>query len=384
VAMLAIPIIGDIWDSVTGFFADVAGAAIDSVIGAVTSWVMGGVLAAIEAIWEVIDNTTRVETSAEWFSLEAGSPVAMATAIGVTVTVLTVLLAVIRAVLAGSPGGVLRVVGIDLPMAVFAAAATVGVSAVLLDLADAVADWVWNSGRGNAAQALENIALTQMTGLPGSQFLGVLLSVLLLLALVFVWIVLFVRQSLIYIVVVLALAFAWPVAIFPPLRDTARKTIELLVALIVAKPVMVLAMSVGISALGGVGATAPPAEIDCDGANWVECAARHQEQATVNLQVELGALITGVVAFGLAAFMPFLVWRLMPLVTAAVVAQGVASGPLRAGAQAMQWQYYTQASLTRLTRPVNATTGSSPIVNRPWGTPSPSTVPTRLTTSGGG
>jgi hypothetical protein len=91
-----------------------------------------------------------------------------------------------------------------------------------------------------------------------------------------------------------------------------------------------------------------------------------------------------VVAFGLAAFMPFLVWRLMPLVTAAVVAQGVASGPLRAGAQAMQWQYYTQASLTRLTRPVNATTGSSPIVNRPWGTPSPSTVPTRLTTSGGG
>jgi hypothetical protein len=201
--------------------------------------------------------------------------------------------------------------------------------------------------------------------------------------LVFVWIVLFVRQSLIYIVVVLALAFAWPVAIFPPLRDTARKTVELLVALIVAKPVMVLAMSVGISALGGVGATAPPAEIDCAGANWVECAARHQERATVNLQVELGALITGVVAFGLAAFMPYLVWRLMPLVAAAVVAQGVASGPLRAGAQAMQWQYYTQASLTRLTRPVNATAGASPNVNRPWGTP-PSTAPTRLTTTGGG
>jgi hypothetical protein len=382
--MLAIPIIGDIWDSVTGFFADVAGAAIDSVIGAVTSWVMGGVLAAIEAIWEVIDNTTRVETSAEWFSLDAGSPVAVATAIGVTVTVLTVLLAVIRAVVAGSPGGVLRVIGVDLPMAVFAAAATVGVSAVLLNLADAVADWVWDAGRGNAAQALENIALTQMTGLPGSQFLGVLLSVMLLLALVFVWIVLFVRQSLIYIVVVLALAFAWPVAIFPALRDTARKTIELLVALIVSKPVMVLAMSVGISALGGVGATAPPAEIDCDGVNWAECAARHQEQATVNLQVELGALITGVVAFGLAAFMPFLVWRLMPLATAAVVAQGVASGPLRAGAQAMQWQYYTQASLTRFTRPVSNASAGSATVSRPWPTPSSSMVPTRLTTSGGG
>ena len=59
--ILGIPIIGDIWDGVTGFFSDVAGWAIDNVIGAVTSWVMSGVLAMIEAIWSVIDNTTRVQ-----------------------------------------------------------------------------------------------------------------------------------------------------------------------------------------------------------------------------------------------------------------------------------------------------------------------------------
>ena len=386
VSILAIPIIGDIWGGVTGFFADIAGAAIDTVIGAITAWVIGGVLAAIEAVWSVIDNTTTVRTSAEWFSLNADSPVAIATAVGVSLTMLAVLLAVIRAVIAGSPGQVVRTVSYDLPLAVFAAVSTVAVTSVLLDLADAIAAWVWQSGRGNASQALENMALIQLSGMPGSYFLGILLSLMLLLALLFIWIVLFIRQSLIYIVIVLALAFAWPVAIFPPLRDTAKKTLELLIALIVAKPAMVLAMSVGINALGGVGATAPPEEINCVGLGWAECWATHAEQANVNLQIELGALMTGIVAFGLAAFMPFLIWRLMPLVAAAVVAQGVASAPLRAGGQAMQWQFYTQSSMHRLGS--NAASVTSPVTTAASGQQGPGSgrggstgTPHRLTTS---
>ena len=299
-----------------------AGGAIDSIIGAISSWVMAGVLAAVEAVWEVIDNTTSVHTSAEWFSLTADSPVAMATAVGVVVTSLTVLLAIMRAVLAGSPSGAARAVAVDLPMAVFAAVATVGLAKVLLDLSDAVGEWIWDAGRGNAQQALENMTLVLQGGLPGTMFLGPVLAVMLLGSLLFTWVVLFIRQSLLYIVLVLALAFAWPAAVFPPMRDTAKKTVELIVALIVAKPIMMLAMSVGIAALGGVGATAPPTEADCTGAAWADCFARNAEQANRNMQIEIGALMTGIVAFGLAAFMPFLIWKLMPLVAAAVVAQG--------------------------------------------------------------
>jgi hypothetical protein len=51
-------------------------------------------------------------------------------------------------------------------------------------------------------------------------------------------------------------------------------------------------------------------------------------------------LVVGVIVFGMAAFMPFLVWKLMPVVGAAVVAQGVASGPARAVQQGMQLQFY--------------------------------------------
>ena len=347
--ILGIPIIGDIWDGVTGFFSDVAGWAIDSVIGAVTSWVMSGVLAMIEAIWSVIDNTTRVQANAEWFSVTADSPARLAFLIGVSVTGLTLILAIIRAVVLGSPGAAVRSVAIDLPLAVLGAVATVGVAKALLDVADGLSAWVWDSGRGNAQQALENMSKVLMSGLPGTGFLGVVLAVMLLGSLLFVWIVLFVRQSLIYIVLVLALAFAWPVAVFPPMRDTAKKTVELLVALIVAKPIMTLAMSVGISALGGIGATAPPTEIDCQGAGWAECFARDVEAANRNMQIEIGALMTGVVAFGLAAFMPFLIWKLMPIVAAAVVAQGIASAPMRSSQQAMQFAYYGQAAMARMT-----------------------------------
>jgi hypothetical protein len=107
--------------------------------------------------------------------------------------------------------------------------------------------------------------------------------------------------------------------------------LELLVALIIAKPVMILALSVGVSALGGVGATGDPGDAVGD-----------------NLARELGTLISGVITFGLAAFMPFLVWKLMPIVAAAVVAQGIASAPVRGGTQAMQLQYYGQAAMRRL------------------------------------
>ena len=72
-------------------------------------------------------------------------------------------------------------------------------------------------------------------------------------ALLMLWLVLFIRDALIYLVVVLAVAFALPAMVWPSLRSMARHTIELLVSLIFAKPVIALALSVGVGALGGVG-----------------------------------------------------------------------------------------------------------------------------------
>jgi hypothetical protein len=111
----------------------------------------------------------------------------------------------------------------------------------------------------------------------------------------------------------------------------ARHTIELLAALILAKPVIALALSVGVGALGGVGATGTRGDGIIDSG-----------------LAEFGTLVVGIITFGLAAFMPYLVYRLLPVVAAATVAAGVASGPLRAASTGMQFQYYVQSTMQRL------------------------------------
>ena len=251
--------------------------------------------------------------------------------IGITLLSVLLLAAIIRAILAGSPGGVVRTITYDLPMVVFVMAITVAVTQASIDITDSMSDWIWQSTRPQAAQAMENMALVMRTGLPGTHFAGVVLSLVVLLAMFVLWAVLIVRASLIYIVLAGAAAFAWPAMIFPPFRETAKKAAELLFALVICKPIITLALSVGISGMAGVGSTGEPGG-----------------PVAGNLFVELGTLLAGVVTFGLAAFMPYLVWKLMPLATAALVAQGVASGPMRAAQTGMQLQYYTSSTMNRL------------------------------------
>ena len=102
---MGVPIIGDIFSAVSGVFSGVAGWAVDSVIAAITSWVLAGVLALIDAVWSVIDTSTSPTPGGAWFSGPGSSPFEMALAIGGVMLLLTSLAAVIRVVLGGSPGG---------------------------------------------------------------------------------------------------------------------------------------------------------------------------------------------------------------------------------------------------------------------------------------
>jgi hypothetical protein len=329
--MLAIPIIGDIFDFITTPFTAAAGWAWDTVVGGLTDWIVKGVLALLTALWNFMDTASSPSLQSEWFYSSESSPFRIAFGIGLTMVAMLVLFALIRGVAAGSPGAIVRAVGHDLPIAVFAMVSLVAVSAAAIDLADGLSDFIWDQTRDDAIVAMDNLGVTLMAHMAGMHFVGVFVALALMAAMLFMWVTLFVRESLIYLVVIYAVSFGLPAMIFPPLRDTSKKVLELLVALIIAKPVMILALSVGISALGGVGATGEPG--DAVGAN---------------LGRELGTLIAGVITFGLAAFMPFLVWKLMPIVAAAVVAQGIASAPMRGGTQAMQMQYYGQSTMRRL------------------------------------
>lgn len=331
-------IFGDVIGLITTPFAAAAGWAWDTVVGGIADWIAKGVMALLMALWNFMDTASSPNPEAEWFSgnrapvVDGGTPFDTAFGIGVAMVAILVLLAVIKAVVGGSPRAVVQTVGRDLPMAAFAAFSVVGFSKLAIDIADGVSDYVWLQSRDSAESAFGNIMeMAVFTGGGNLAFAGPLLGLLLLIAMLFMWIVLFVRESLIYLVIIYAVAFGFPSMLFPPLRDTAKKVLELLVALIIAKPIMVLAMAVSVSALDGLGATGQPGEGVGD-----------------NLAAELGTLVSGIVLFMLAAFMPFLTWKLMPVVAAAVVAQGIASAPMRGAMQTAQLSYYGGQTMKRL------------------------------------
>jgi len=324
---------GDIVGFLTTPFIAAAGWAWDTVVGGITDWIARGVMALMMALWNFMDTASSPNPDAEWFSGSGSTPFNIAFQIGIVMASILVLLGIIRGVFAGSPGAVAQTVGRDLPIAAFAAASTIGLAKVAIDLADGVSDYVWDQTRQDAERALGGLIEVMMGLNSGSLgFAAPVLGLFLIFVMLFMWIVLFIRESLIYLVIIYAVAFGFPAMLFPPLRDTSKKVLELLVALIIAKPVMVLAMSVGLSALGGVGATGQSGDGVGD-----------------NIAKELGTMIVGVVVFGVAAFMPYLTWKLMPVVAVAVVAQGVASSPMRGATQAAQLQYYGSNAMKRMT-----------------------------------
>jgi hypothetical protein len=131
-----------------------------------------------------------------------------------------------------------------------------------------------------------------------------------------------VREALIYLVVALA-PMAWATSVWPAIASVRRRVIELLAALVFSKLAIAMALAVGLGALGGMGATGNP------GAGTVS-----------NGLAEFSTVVVGLITFGLAAFMPFLVIKLIPIVEAAVIAQGIQSAPMRAAQTGLQYSYY--------------------------------------------
>jgi hypothetical protein len=330
----------DLWGFVTSPFESLTGWAGDKIFEGITNWIAKGCVQLLGFVWSVMDRTASPHLDAEWFSGTVNSPYQVAARIGGVVLLGVFFVSIAHGVATGDVGGVMRRAFADLPLTVFVMLALVTLTQAAVGLTDAMSDSVWEGMRANAVGVFDGIGRIA-TIVPGGTFLAPLMLLVLMIALLFLWFVLMLRDSLIYLVVVLAVAFGIPGMVWPTLRGMARHTIELLAALILAKPVIALALSVGVGALGGVGATGTPSDGVVD-----------------NGLAEFGTLVVGIITFGLAAFMPYLVYRLIPVVAAATVAAGVASGPLRAASTGMQFQYYAQSTMQRLSSGRSSTDGT--------------------------
>jgi hypothetical protein len=122
--------------------------------------------------------------------------------------------------------------------------------------------------------------------------------------------------------------------LWPSLEGVAKKLLQLLVALILSKLAMAVALAVAASSAVGAGSggevtALPPPEV-------------FAEDPGGSVTQAVGVLLAAVAAFGVSAFSPLLVTRLLPLAEAAVVAQGVRGMPVRGVSQAASLAYYSQ------------------------------------------
>jgi len=313
-------------DKVTGFIGDAASAGFEMIIGGLVAWVVDAVVWIVGGVFNFFLDSTDPNVQADWF-ITGDGPYATTLGIGASLLLLFVLAGIIQGTVTGDIGGMLRRVGLELPISILGMIGLVTVTQILIQLTDALSGEVLGNFQDDISEFGTVVAsLSQLTGGTSTAFVVFVLGLVTVLAGLVLVAELVVRSALIYIVVALApLVFA--ARLWPATRGASRKLLDLLVALIVSKLVIAIALAVAASAAVGAGSggevtALPEPEV-------------FAEDPGGSVTQAVGILLTAAAAFGVSAFSPLLIARLLPLTEAAVVAQGVKGGPVRAGHQGL-------------------------------------------------
>lgn len=294
-----VPSTGDIVGGIGGFFGGVAEEAGQAMIGLVLSVIFGFIADAVAAITAALAPTfngdsTTVDLSGGWFTTEGGATVTTLTSvIAGSLVLVFLLLALVRAIFAGEFSAMWRASLIDVPVAFLGTAVTVVVASALLTIVDAASVSLLGADGEQLSAFSEALADTER--LNGAGLLGILFGLLFILGAVLVWIQLLVRAALIYIVIAFA-PILWVTRAYPGTRNICRRGIEIAMALIVSKFVMAVSFRLGAEAL--------------------------RDGAATSDEANLSAMLVGASIMLLTAFMPFAVFKVVPIVESATAASG--------------------------------------------------------------
>jgi type IV secretion system protein TrbL len=329
---------------VTSVLSAPAGWAWDKVTTGITSWVLGAVSFFVDGIVKFLLTSARPDVGAAWFT-GTGSPYATVRNIAGVLLLAFVFLGLIQGLLAGDPVAMMRRVAADLPAAILGMISTPVIVGKLLELTDALSTAVLTHSGDQATHFLSGFGVTAAGATQG--FAAVVMGLVAVIAGLFVWVELIVRSVLVYILVALSpLSFA--AMVWPSARGVLRRTIELLLAVILSKLVICITISVGVAALSGAGGT--------NG---------NRNDVGTTVGAGMGTLFVGTAILVIAAFAPFIVLRLIPWTEAALVGYGVSRSPVRAANSAIG-TVNSANSIARLAGG-GGTAGSSPGgVNGGW------------------
>lgn len=311
--------IPDPWSVISGGAGVVAGWSWDQVAAGIARWVLEALAAPIDGVLNFLKTSARPNMTASWFA-GSESPFVAVRNLGAVLLVGFLLAGIIQGLIAGDVAGMLRRVALDAPTAVLGMIGITVVVDLLLDLTDAMSTAVLGGSDGDALKFLGTFGVQAHAATGG--FNTVVMGIVALVAAFMIWIELLIRASLLYLLVAMSpLVFA--ASVWPAAKGALRRLLELMLAVIVSKLVISIALAVGVAALGGV------VEADQQGQGVGEFAAQG-----------LGKLVVGTAILCMAAFSPFIVLRLIPVAEAAVVANGISRAPLNTARSAMNTAYY--------------------------------------------
>lgn len=284
-------LLSPVCSGVTSVGSGVASASAGAVLSAVTGWVVQGASWLLGQIGGVLTSTTSVNLGAGWFVEHYRAMGALA---GVVVLPL-LLLSVVQAVYRQSAAVLVRVVAVQLPLALLLTGAAVQLVQLSMAATDALGVSI-SAGVGvDVQKALQGVAgelLSQAGGGPDSApaFVVLLGALLVAVAAFVLWLELLVRAAAVY-VAVLFLPMALASLVWPAISHWCRRLVETLVALVLAKFVIVAVLSLAAAALAsGTGSG-------------------------------FSSVLGGAALLLLAAATPFTLLRLVPMVEAGAVHQ---------------------------------------------------------------
>jgi len=262
---------------------------VGGVLGALSTWVAAGASWLLSQIGGVLSSTTSIDLGANWFASHYRTMAALAA----VVLLPLLLLSIIQAVYRQSAAALLRIVAVQLPLALVLAAVAVELVQLSLSATDALSSTIAAGSGNDVEQVFSTVASTLSTQSavgPAPAFVVLLGALLVAVGALLLWLELLVRAAAVY-VAVLFLPLGLASLVWPAVSHWCRRLVDTLVALVLAKFVIVAVLSLAASALAAGTGTG------------------------------FSSVLGGGALLLLAAFTPFTLLRLVPAVEAGAVHQ---------------------------------------------------------------
>jgi type IV secretion system protein TrbL len=314
-------VVGDFFGGLLGGVGDLAESAVKKVIEWMLAGVVGGLASLATMIMSFFWDATEPQPGARWFSGGDSTPYGQMVLLAAPLLLVFFFAGIIQGALRGDRAGMLRMAFVRLPGAVLAMSVTVAVTELLLSVTDEMSRAVMSQFEDDMRHIATVLNVVGQVGtlLPGSP--GLLLVLVFafvgLLAAMAVLIELVIREGLIYIVVAMS-PLIYAASVWEKMKGAVRKLAEGGIALILSKFAIALALGLSGAAMAQGLGSGPGTATELPTPEQVAAAGDSGDF----LASSIGLLLGSIVMFMIAAFMPFLVLRLLPMAEHVTVSYG--------------------------------------------------------------